>query len=164
MYVDFAAKKTDIYWQVCDQSCFAVAGGLVENRRSGFWCMNGCICLLRDSWDEGGDPCWPATCWDSSLDVGRQRIYKMYYKSTALLCGADMCMKSVAIERPRLVRSNRSWEGMCHLQYCHWIQFSEETPSCFTALLNDTAYADFNTKKENVLPWATSSPDESDTF
>lgn len=36
VYVDFAAEKTDIYQQVCDQSCFAA-----------------------------GNLCWLTTCWDS---------------------------------------------------------------------------------------------------
>lgn len=60
----------------------AVVEGLVENRRSGIWRMNGRICLLRlMRWRW-----WPKLaplCAGTSLAVGRQRIYIMHCKSTA---------------------------------------------------------------------------------
>lgn len=60
----------------------------------GFWCMKRGICLSRDSWDEGGDPCWPATCRDSSLSSGTpEDLQHVLWKGTALLCGADMSVK-----------------------------------------------------------------------
>lgn len=109
---------------------FPVVGGRVGNRRGRFWCMDGCIRPSRESWDEGGDPCWPslsAGTLHSTWDAGGFTICTV----EAQLCFVERtCLwKTVELERLRFLMRHR---------YCHWIQISEETPIRLNTLLNDT--------------------------
>lgn len=120
---------------------------------AGFWCMKRGICLSRDSWDEGGDPCWPATCRDFSLSSGTpEDLQHVLWK--ARLCFAERtCLwKSVELMRPCWV--------MCHLQHCHWVELPEETPICFIALLKTTRRVLISPQRRNNV----CRPDEPDTL
>lgn len=56
--------------QISIDSC-VIMGGREEDRWCEFGCMSGCVHLSGDSLDGGGDPCGPASCWDSLLRAGR---------------------------------------------------------------------------------------------
>lgn len=151
--------------KVCDQSRFAVAGGLVGNRRDRvFRCTDRCSCLLRDTGDEGVDPRWPATCWDSYLDAGGLTICTL--KTQLYFVERTRVRKSVAIERPR-----SGWEGPLirkqRVIFNTAIEFSSLKKHAFVSLhyyYTTQHMPIFNAKEENVSPRATSSPDENDTF
>lgn len=129
-------EKNDIYRQVCDQSCFAVAGGLAGNRRSGFRRMNGCICFSRDLWEEGGDPAGTPEDLQCVLE-----------KHSSAWWSEHVCEKCCRRWTQFGSEQKSKRRGMCHLQRCHWYRYLKK----HTFVSNDTTYADFNTK-ENVLP------------
>lgn len=149
MYVDFAAeKKTISIAKFVTNHALPLREDWRETDGAGF-----------DAWTDAS--VFRGTCEKKVVTpLGRLRTYNVYWKSTALLGGANTSVRSVDAAGPSLVRSKSPNDEEC-------VIFNAATDTVIwrnTHLFQMTQHTLILTQKKMCCPEDTSRADENDTF